>query len=80
MAEKRTRVRKGTHQPDEKCAEPGDRSADEELYTRNVLIRGEAAKRDVDGELPPDATHEVLEDAAEEGELPKIRRRRFSAF
>ena len=58
----------------------GDRSADEELYTRNVLIRGEAAKRGEDGELPAGATHEIVEDAAEEGELPKVERRRYSAY
>ncbi len=62
-------------------ATSGERSADEELYTRNVLIRGEAARPDEEGELPPEATHEIVEgDEEREGELPEIRRRRFSAY
>ena len=46
-----------------------------EHFTRGVLTRGEAAKAS-DGELPLGATHEIVEE--KEGELPKIRRRRFS--
>jgi hypothetical protein len=46
-----------------------------EHFTRGVLIRGEAAKSH-DGKLPRGATHEIVE--TKEGELPKIRRRRFS--
>ena len=47
----------------------------EEQFVRGVLVRGEAAKPE-QGELPPDATHEIVEER--EGELPKIRRRRYS--
>jgi hypothetical protein len=46
-----------------------------EHFTRGVLTRGEAAKSH-GGKLPPGATHEIVE--TKEGELPKIRRRRFS--
>jgi hypothetical protein len=49
----------------------------EEHFVRGVVDRGEAAKP-VDGELPPGATHEIVEE--KEGELPKIKRKRFSMF
>ena len=54
-----------------------EKTADEVLYVRGVLIRGEAA-RAKDGELPPGATHEIVEEP--EDDLPVIQRRRFSAF
>lgn len=50
---------------------------EEELFVRGLLERGEAAKLE-DGELPPGATHEIVEE--KEGELPKVKRRRFSAY
>jgi hypothetical protein len=50
--------------------------AAEEAFVRGVIERGEAAKPDRDGKLPPRATHEIIEET--EGKLPKIRRRRFS--
>jgi hypothetical protein len=81
MAKKRVPSRTTEQKSGQKDAtERRELSADEKLYTRNVLIRGEAAKASKSGELPPDATHEIVEEAAAEGELPKIRRRRFSAF
>ncbi len=96
MTKKRRSARKSDQRSEEKAkakeekekakakakAASGERSADEELYTRNVLIRGEAARPDEEGELPPEATHEIVEGADEEGEgeLPEIRRRRFSAY
>jgi len=46
-----------------------------EHFTTGVLSRGEAA-RPRDGKLPRGATHEIVE--AKQGELPKVRRRRFS--
>ena len=50
----------------------------EERFVEGLLTRGEAAKRDEKGELPPEATHEIVEER--EGELPKVRRRRYSMF
>ena len=50
----------------------------EEKFVEDLLARGEAAWPDKDGNLPPSATHEIVEQR--EGELPKVRRRRFSAF
>ncbi|HEY7619397.1 MAG TPA: hypothetical protein VH834_06460 [Solirubrobacteraceae bacterium] len=47
----------------------------EEAYVRGLIERGEAAWP-VNGELPPGATHEIVEERP--GELPKIRRRRFA--
>ena len=46
-----------------------------EHFTTGVIMRGEAAKSQ-NGKLPPGVTHEIIE--TREGELPKIRRRRFS--
>jgi len=47
-----------------------------EKFVQDVLIRGEAARPDEHGDLPPGATHEIVEEC--EGEPPKIKRRRFS--
>ena len=49
---------------------------DEEVFVSGLLERGEAA-RPVEGELPPGATHEIVEERP--GRLPKVKRRRFSA-
>ncbi|MBE8997983.1 hypothetical protein IQ274_07095 [Nostoc sp. LEGE 12447] len=49
----------------------------EEKYVRDILFRQEAA-RSQDGKLPPSVTHEIVEENDEK--LPKIQRRRFSAF
>lgn len=46
-------------------------------FVRGLIERGEAAKA-VDGKLPPGATHEIVEERP--GQLPKVVRRRFSAF
>jgi hypothetical protein len=59
------------------CADENDVTDAEEAFVEGVLTRGEAAKPE-DGDLPPGVTHEIVED--EEGKVPKIRRRRFSAF
>ena len=52
--------------------------AAEKKFVEDTLIRGEAAEADETGKLPPDATHEIVEE--KEGELPTIKRRRFKAF
>jgi hypothetical protein len=49
----------------------------EEKFVEGVVARGEAAEAE-DGELPPGATHEIVEEG--EGKPPRIVRRRFSAF
>ena len=49
-----------------------------ERYVRDLLIRGEAAKPTAEGELPPGATHKIVDDG-EEG-LPKVERERFSLY
>jgi len=54
--------------------EEDDKDA-EEAFTEGVLKRGEAVPEGED--LPPGATHEVVED--EDGKKT-VRRRRFSAF
>jgi hypothetical protein len=66
--------KKGKAQQDE-CATPEEK-ADKERFVRDVLTRGEAARPDEHGNLPPGATHEIVEEP--EGELPKIKRKRFS--
>jgi hypothetical protein len=55
--------------------EKSEKELAEERFVRDLLIRGEAAKPDEHGNLPPGATHEIVEE--KEGELPKVKRRRF---
>jgi hypothetical protein len=57
-------------------ASEDERKKAEEAYVRGILERGEAAVPDEHGRLPPGVTHEIVEQR--EGELPKLRRRRFS--
>ena len=52
------------------------RGAAERAYVEGLVARGEAAVPDEHGRLPPGATHEIVE--WREGELPKLRRRRFT--
>ena len=59
----------------EAAVEERERAAAEH-FVHGVLVRGEAAKA-VRGKLPPGVTHEIIE-GCNEGDLPKIRRRRFS--
>jgi hypothetical protein len=72
--------RKKRNSSDKKPAPNEQPGIDKETADRHVeglIVRGEAAKAK-DGELPPHATHEIVEER--EGELPKVRRRRFSLF
>ena len=48
-----------------------------ERFVEDLLIRGEAAYPDPQGNLPPGATHEIVEEPGG-GKPPKVRRRRFS--
>lgn len=49
----------------------------ERKFVEDLVRRGEAAWPDKDGNLPPGATHEIVEENP--GEPPKVVRRRFSA-
>ncbi|HYW52707.1 MAG TPA: hypothetical protein VFF00_02270 [Candidatus Elarobacter sp.] len=49
--------------------------AAEQKFTRDLLIRGDAAERDDAGNLPLSATHEIVNDPA--SDTPKVVRRRF---
>lgn len=69
-------ARKGKGGSSKKTKEPPDPSA--ERFVRDLLIRGEAVKPDARGELPPGATHRIVED--EEDGLPKVERDRFSLY
>lgn len=60
---------------DESTPEIDEETSD--AYVRGLLARGEAV-RAKDGRLPPGTTHEIVEEL--EGELPRVKRRRFSAF
>jgi hypothetical protein len=64
--------------PKREASKRRSRSAEEERFVEDLLVRGEAAEADPDGELPRGATHEIVEER--EGELPRVERRRFSAF
>jgi hypothetical protein len=59
------------------ASDQGDETP-EERNARELIERGEAAKPDAEGNLPPGATHEIVED--EPGKPPKVKRRRFSAY
>jgi hypothetical protein len=59
----------------EKPPDKEDEKDAEEAFAEGVLARGEAVPEGE--ELPPGATHEVVED--EDGKRT-VRRRRFSAF
>jgi hypothetical protein len=48
-----------------------------ERFAADLLVRGEAARPDEHGNLPPGATHEIVEEPGG-GRPPKVRRRRFS--
>ena len=62
--------------------ERGDRAderseqEDEERFAAELIRRGEAARRDEAGRLPPGATHEIVQDDPDKP--PRIARRRFS--
>lgn len=56
--------------------EPGIDEEAEEQFVEDAIGRGDAVEPDEDGNLPPGATHEIVEGA--EGEPPQIVRRRFS--
>jgi len=56
--------------------ETPEEKAAAERFVKDILTRGEAAKPDEHGRLPSGATHEIVEEC--EGELPKIKRKRFS--
>ena len=47
----------------------------EEAFIRGLIERGEAAKADEHGNLPPGATHEIV--GVSESGLPIVVRRRF---
>jgi hypothetical protein len=55
-----------------------DEAAEEKRFVEDLITRGEAAEADESGQLPPGATHEIVE--RRPGETPKVVRRRFSAF
>jgi len=47
-------------------------------FVEGLVARGQAARPDAQGDLPPQATHEIV-GQTEDG-LPILRRRRFRAF
>lgn len=49
-----------------------------ESFIKGLVDRGEAAKPDAAGKLPPGATHEIVGET--ETGLPIVVRRRFSAY
>jgi len=49
----------------------------EEAFIRGLIERGEAAKADEHGNLPPGATHEII--GISESGLPIVVRRRFNS-
>jgi hypothetical protein len=60
--------------PEKQAAEEKARRA-EEAFVRGLIERGEAAKADENGNLPPGATHEIV--GVSPSGLPIVVRRRF---
>jgi hypothetical protein len=54
------------------------RDAAARAFVRGLVARGEAARPNPDGSLPPGATHEIV--GEEPDGTPIVRRRRFSAY
>ena len=50
----------------------------EEKFNRDLLTRGDAAALDENGNLPLDATHEIVK--TKNGSKPVLQRRRFKMF
>ena len=59
-----------------------DESIDsEQRFVGDLLIRGEAEKPLADGELPPGATHKIVENEDENGDTTvQVERERFSLY
>ena len=74
-----SRRKKKRSPPRKATAPPADRQTDaetEQAFIESLIASGQAAKPDVEGKLPPGATHELVE----EGGRLRVIRRRFSAF
>jgi hypothetical protein len=67
------KAKRAAQQPPPATAE----QAAEQKFTRDLLIRGDAAEADEHGKLPLAATHEIVSDA---DEPPRVERRRFKLF
>ena len=52
--------------------------AEARAFVRGLVARGEAARPNPDGSLPPGATHEIV--GEEPDGTPIVRRRRFSSY
>jgi hypothetical protein len=63
-----------TNAPEQPTPDERKRRA-EELFIRGLVERGEAAKADEHGNLPPGATHEIV--GVSPSGLPIVVRRRF---
>jgi hypothetical protein len=59
---------------------PARADAAAEKFTRDLLIRGEAAPLDENGKLPLDATHEIVKEKDGHSSTTKIVRRRFKLY
>lgn len=60
-----------------------EKTESEKRFVRDLLIRGEADKPLPDGELPPGATHKIVEnkdDKKDKDDLPEVERERFSIY
>ena len=74
MSEKTPRPRSAKSKAGNAAAPKGP--TPEERFVQDLIARGEAARRDKDGNLPPGVTHEIVDDP--DGGPPTIVRRRFS--
>jgi hypothetical protein len=54
-----------------------ERPEEEQRFIDDLVKRGEATDAEENGELPPGATHEIVE-RREDGSVTRVERRRFS--
>jgi hypothetical protein len=77
--EKQKKSRKGRARAKPKAPEAAEKTESSRRYVRDVLVRGEAAEPDEEGNLPTDATHVITGDENAEGEVT-IKRVRYKTF
>ncbi|HEX3069141.1 MAG TPA: hypothetical protein VHX14_11240 [Thermoanaerobaculia bacterium] len=75
---KKTKRRRPAAKP--AAALSADVNTAEEKFNRDLLIRGEAAVPDANGNLPLDATHEIVTTGKGKNQQQTIQRRRFKMF
>ena len=77
VPKKSSKTNDSEKKPAAKAKKPPCNSS-EERFIRDLLIRGEAVEISPDEDLPPDATHKIVN--KEDDDLPQVERERFSLY